>query len=103
MSAVLFPLFLPQGLTVNKILRAQAAIIMFTAAYIAEVVRGGLQAITRGQYEAAESLGLNYVQKMRLVDSAAGAEDRHSADRGNPDFRFQGYLACRDHRPLRCI
>jgi general L-amino acid transport system permease protein len=67
MSAVLFPLFLPQGLTVNKILRAQAAIIMFTAAYIAEVVRGGLQAITRGQYEAAESLGLNYVQKMRLV------------------------------------
>jgi general L-amino acid transport system permease protein len=67
MSAVLFPLFLPAGLTINKILRAQAAIIMFTAAYIAEVVRGGLQAITRGQYEAAESLGLNYVQQMRLV------------------------------------
>lgn len=67
MSAVLFPLFLPEGLTLNKILRAQAAIIMFTAAYIAEVVRGGLQAITRGQYEAAESLGLNYVQKMRLI------------------------------------
>ncbi len=67
MSAVLFPLFLPEGLTLNKILRAQVAIIMFTAAYIAEVVRGGLQAITRGQYEAAESLGLDYVQKMRLV------------------------------------
>jgi general L-amino acid transport system permease protein len=67
MSAVLFPLFLPAGLTVNKILRAQVAIIMFTAAYIAEVVRGGLQAITRGQYEAAESLGLDYVHKMRLV------------------------------------
>jgi general L-amino acid transport system permease protein len=67
MSAVLFPLFLPEGLTLNKILRAQAAIIMFTAAYIAEVVRGGLQAITRGQYEAAESLGLNYIQKMRLI------------------------------------
>jgi general L-amino acid transport system permease protein len=67
MSAVLFPLFLPEGLTLNKILRAQAAIIMFTAAYIAEVVRGGLQAITRGQYEAAESLGLNYAQKMRLI------------------------------------
>jgi general L-amino acid transport system permease protein len=62
MSAVLFPLFLPEGLTLNKILRAQAAIILFTAAYIAEVVRGGLQAITRGQYEAAESLGLDYVQ-----------------------------------------
>ena len=67
MSAVLFPLFLPTGLTVNKIIRAQAAIILFTAAYIAEVVRGGLQAIPRGQYEAAESLGLTYVQKMRLV------------------------------------
>jgi general L-amino acid transport system permease protein len=67
MSAVLFPLFLPEGLTLNKILRAQAAIILFTAAYIAEVVRGGLQAITRGQYEAAESLGLDYVQKMRLI------------------------------------
>lgn len=67
MSAVLFPLFLPEGVTINKIIRAQAAIIMFTAAYIAEVVRGGLQAIMRGQYEAAESLGLNYVQKMRLV------------------------------------
>jgi len=67
MSAVLFPLFLPEGVTVNKIIRAQAAIIMFTAAYIAEVVRGGLQAITRGQYEAAESLGLNYAQKMRLI------------------------------------
>ena len=67
MSAVLFPLFFPAGLTVNKIIRAQAAIIMFTAAYIAEVVRGGLQAITKGQYEAAESLGLDYVQKMRLI------------------------------------
>jgi general L-amino acid transport system permease protein len=67
MSSILFPLFLPEGLTINKILRAQIAIIMFTAAYIAEVVRGGLQAIPRGQYEAAESLGLNFPQKMRLV------------------------------------
>lgn len=67
MSSVVFPLFLPEGITFNKILRAQAAIIMFTAAYIAEVVRGGLQAIPKGQYEAAESLGLNYVQTMRLI------------------------------------
>lgn len=67
MASVMFPLFLPEGMTVDKILRAQAAIIMFTAAYIAEVVRGGLQAIPRGQYEAAESLGLNYYQKMRLI------------------------------------
>lgn len=67
MSSVVFPLFLPEGVTVNKILRAQVAIILFTAAYIAEVVRGGLQAISAGQYEAAESLGLNYVQTMRLI------------------------------------
>jgi general L-amino acid transport system permease protein len=67
MASVMFPLFLPEGITVNKILRAQAAIILFTAAYIAEVVRGGLQAIPRGQYEAAESLGLTYYQKMRLI------------------------------------
>ena len=67
MSSVVFPLFLPEGVNVNAILRAQAAIIMFTAAYIAEVVRGGLQGMARGQYEAAESLGLNYMQTMRLV------------------------------------
>ncbi|PIE56523.1 MAG: amino acid ABC transporter permease [Desulfobulbus propionicus] len=67
MSSVVFPLFLPEGLTVNNILRAQVAIILFTAAYVAEVVRGGLQGIAQGQYEAAESLGLNYFQTMRLI------------------------------------
>jgi general L-amino acid transport system permease protein len=67
MSAIIFPLFLPEGITINKILRAQIAIILFTAAYIAEVVRGGLQAMPRGQYEAAESMGLNYYQTMRLI------------------------------------
>ena len=67
MSSIVFPLFLPEGVTVNVILRAQVAIIMFTAAYIAEVVRGGLQGMAAGQYEAAESLGLNYYQTMRLV------------------------------------
>lgn len=67
MSSILFPLFLPEGISIDKVLRAQAAIILFTAAYIAEVVRGGLQAIPRGQYEAADSLGLNYGQAMRLI------------------------------------
>lgn len=67
MSSVVFPLFLPEGVTINPILRAQVAIIMFTAAYIAEVVRGGLQGVDRGQYEAAESLGLNYFQSMRHI------------------------------------
>jgi len=67
MSSVMFPLFLPEGVTFDKVLRAQVAIILFTAAYIAEVVRGGLQAMPRGQFEAAESLGLNYNQTMRLI------------------------------------
>jgi general L-amino acid transport system permease protein len=67
MGSIIFPLFLPEGITINKILRAQVAIIIFTAAYIAEVVRGGLQGMSKGQYEAADSLGLNYYQTMRLV------------------------------------
>jgi general L-amino acid transport system permease protein len=67
MSSIIFPLFLPEGLTINKILRAQVAIILFTAAYISEVVRGGLQGMSRGQYEAAESMGLNYYLTMRLI------------------------------------
>ena len=67
MSSVVFPLFLPEGVTINAIFRAQVAIILFTAAYIAEVVRGGLQGMGKGQYEAADALGLNYFQTMRLV------------------------------------
>ena len=67
MSSVVFPLFLPEGVSINGILRAQVAIIMFTAAYIAEVVRGGLQGMNKGQFEAADAIGLNYVQTMRLI------------------------------------
>ncbi len=67
MSSVVFPLFLPEGLNPDKLLRAQVAIIMFAAAYIAEVVRGGLQSVPKGQYEAADSLGLTYWRKMGLV------------------------------------
>lgn len=67
MSSVVFPLFLPEGVSISGILRAQVAIIMFTAAYIAEVVRGGLQGMNKGQFEAADAIGLNYTQTMRLV------------------------------------
>ena len=66
-ASVLFPLFLPEGVTVSKVLRAQVAIILFSSAYMAEVVRGGLQAIPKGQFEAAHAIGLNYFQTMRLV------------------------------------
>lgn len=67
MSSVMFPLFLPEGVSVDKLLRAQVAIIMFISAYMAEVVRGGLAAIPKGQFEAADALGLNYFQTMRFI------------------------------------
>src|ERR1700738_3202543 len=67
MASVMLPLFLPAGMTIDKLLRAQVAIILFAAAYLAEIVRGGLQAIPRGQYEAADSLGLGYWRRTRLI------------------------------------
>jgi len=67
MASVMLPLFLPEGFTIDKLLRVQLAIILFAAAYIAETVRGGLQAIPKGQYEGAESLGLSYWQQMRGI------------------------------------
>jgi general L-amino acid transport system permease protein len=67
MASLMLPLFLPAGVTIDKVVRAQVAFIMFSAAYLAEVVRGGLQAIPRGQTEAADALGLTYVQRTRLI------------------------------------
>ena len=67
MASVMLPLFLPAGVSVDKLLRAQVALILFAAAYLAEVVRGGLQAIPKHQYEAADALGLNYSQKTLLI------------------------------------
>ena len=60
MASIMLPLFLPVGTTIDKFLRAIVGVTLFTSAYMAEVVRGGMQAIGRGQYEAASSLGLNY-------------------------------------------
>jgi len=67
MASVMFPLFLPEGVTVDKLLRAEAGIVLFTAAYLAEAVRGGLQAVPAGQIEAADALGLGYWRKTWLV------------------------------------
>jgi general L-amino acid transport system permease protein len=67
MASVMLPLFLPEGLTVDKLLRAQIAFIMFVSAYLAEVIRGGLQAIPKGQYEAADALGLSYWKKTGFI------------------------------------
>jgi len=67
MASVMFALFMPEGLRIDQLLRAQVAIILFVAAYLAEAVRGGLQAVPKGQYEAAEALGLPFWKKMGLV------------------------------------
>jgi general L-amino acid transport system permease protein len=67
MSSVMLPLFLPDGLSFDKLLRALIGISLFSAAYMAEVVRGGLQAIGKGQYEGAMALGLSYWQMMRKI------------------------------------
>ncbi|HEX2197614.1 MAG TPA: amino acid ABC transporter permease [Burkholderiales bacterium] len=67
MASVMLPLFLPSGVSIDKLLRAQIAMILFAAAYLAEVVRGGLQAIPRSQYEMADALGLSYWQKTLQV------------------------------------
>ena len=67
MASVMLPLFLPSGVTFDKLLRALIGVGLFSAAYMAEVIRGGLQAIPRGQYMAADALGLSPWQKMRLV------------------------------------
>lgn len=67
MASVMMPLFLPQGFIINNILRIQIGMIIFSAAYIAEVVRGGLQAIPKGQSEAAQALGLGSFTTLYLV------------------------------------
>ncbi|MDP2378555.1 amino acid ABC transporter permease [Reyranella sp.] len=67
MASVMLPLFLPSGVTIDKFLRAQVAVILFAGAYIAEVIRGGLQSLPKGQFEAADAMGLNYVQKTALI------------------------------------
>jgi len=67
MASVMFPLFMPDGFNIDKLLRAQIAVVLYAGAYLAEVIRGGLQAVPRGQHEAADSIGLSYWQKQRLI------------------------------------
>ena len=67
MSSVMLPLFLPEGMNFDMLIRALIGVILFQSAYVAEVVRGGLQAIPKGQYEAAAAMGLGYWRMMGLV------------------------------------
>ena len=67
MSSVMLPLFLPEGMSFDKLLRALIGVALFSSAYMAEVVRGGLAAVPAGQYEAAKALGLTYWQSMGRI------------------------------------
>ncbi|MEC5291289.1 amino acid ABC transporter permease [Aurantimonas sp. C2-6-R+9] len=67
MANFMLPLFLPEGVSFNQLLRALVGVALFSAAYMAEVIRGGLQAIPKGQYEGADAMALTYWQKMRLI------------------------------------
>ena len=67
MANTMLPLFLPTGVSVDRLLRPLVGVALFSAAYMAEVVRGGLQAIPKGQYEGAQSLGLGYWQLMYFI------------------------------------
>ena len=67
MSQLMLPLFLPTGVTIDRVIRAMAGVTIFSAAYLAENVRGGLQAIPQGQVEAAHALGLRGYQTMLLI------------------------------------
>ena len=67
MASVMFPMFLPDGTYVDKLIRVLIAITFFEAAYMAEVIRGGLQALPKGQYEAAKSLGMGYWRMHFLI------------------------------------
>ena len=67
MASVMLPLFVPEPLAPDKLVRALIGVAMFASAYMAEVVRGGLLAIPRGQYEAAQALGLSYWRMTGLI------------------------------------
>ena len=67
MATTMFPLFMPEGFTLNKLVQVIVAVCLFNACYMAEIVRAGLQAIPKGQYEAAQAMGLGYWKMMGLV------------------------------------
>jgi general L-amino acid transport system permease protein len=67
MASVMLPLFLPKDVSFDKLVRALVGVALFAGAYMAETIRGGLQAIPRGQFEAGQALGLSYAQRMGLI------------------------------------
>ena len=103
MSSVMLPLFLPEGTHFDKLLRAMIGISLFQSAYMAEVVRGGLQAIPKGQYEAAQALGLSFWKSMGTDHHAAGAEAGNPRHRQHLHRLVQRHDTGPDHRTVRHV
>ncbi len=91
MASVMLPLFVPDAWSPDKLLRALIGVALFASAYMAEVVRGGLQAIPKGQYEGAMALGLGYWQMMRLIVLPQALRITI------PEYRQQLYRAVQGH------
>ncbi len=91
MASVMLPLFVPEAWSPDKLLRALIGVALFAAAYMAEVVRAGLQAIPRGQYEGAQALGLELLEDDGSDHPAAGVADHH------PEYRQQQHRAVQGH------
>ena len=101
MANIMLPLFLPDGLQPDTLLRALVGVALFASAYMAEVVRGGLQAIPHGQYEGAMSLGLGYWQMMVLIVLPQALKIVDPQHRQHLHRPVQGHDAGRDRRHLR--
>ena len=91
MASVMLPLFLPPGMTFDKLLRALIGVALFASAYMAEVVRGGLQAIPKGQYEGGRRAWPRLLAEDAADHPAAGAEARHPGHRQHLHRPVQGH------------
>ena len=101
MANVMLPLFLPPGVDLRQAAARLIGVALFSAAYMAEVVRGGLQAMPKGQYEGAQALGLELLADDAFRHPAAGLQDGHPRHRQLLHLAVQGHIAGRDHRHLR--
>ena len=101
MASVMLPLFVPEEYSPDKLLRALVGVALFASAYMAEVVRAGLQAIPKGQYEGAMALGLGYWQMMRLIILPQALQDHHPEHRQHLYRPVQGHDAGVHRRHFR--
>ena len=103
MATLMLPMFLPSGVSVDNLIRLMIAMVFFYSAYMAEVIRGGLQGVPRGQEEAASSLGMKWWQipthRYSAAGAPAGGAEHYEYGRGF----VQGYDAGDDYWSCRCV